>query len=74
MKKMVKESGLQSHKRLTNISARKHLLTKLSDSNIPDKKIMQISGHKNVPSINQYAELSRKRQQQISNIMSGKNN
>jgi hypothetical protein len=45
---------------------RKHLLTKLADSNIPDRPIVQISGHKNIASINSYAQMSRKRQNEIS--------
>ena len=57
-------------KKLTNTSARKHLLTKLSDSNIPDRQIVQISGHKNIASINSYAQMSRKRQNEISDISS----
>lgn len=74
MPKMIKEAGITSDKRLTNTSARKHLLTKLADHNIPDRQIVQISGHKNISSINHYAQMSRKRQSEISNIMSGNNN
>ena len=48
MPKMIKEAGITSDKRLTNTSARKHLPTKLADHNIPDRQIVQISGHKNI--------------------------
>lgn len=72
MKKMTENSGIGKDKRLTNTSARKHLITKLSDANIPDRQIVQISGHKNIQSINSYAQLSRKRQHEISDIMSSK--
>ena len=74
MPKMIKEAGITSDRRLTNTSARKHLLTKLADHNIPDRQIVQISGHKNISSINHYAHMSRKRQSEISDIMSGNNN
>jgi len=70
--KMTENSGIGKDKRLTNTSARKYLITKLSDANIPDRQIVQISGHKNIQSINSYAQLSRKRQHEISDIMSGK--
>ncbi|XP_060081177.1 transcriptional regulator QRICH1-like [Ylistrum balloti] len=46
MQRMVKSSGITTEKRLSNHSARKYLVQKLSDSNI----IMQISGHKNISS------------------------
>ena len=69
---MTENSGIGKDKRLTNTSARKHLVTKLSDANIPDRQIVQISGHKNIQSINSYAQHSRKRQHEISDIMSDK--
>lgn len=69
MPKMIKEAGITSDKRLTNTTARKHLLTKLADHNIPDRQIVQSSGHKNISSINHYAQMSRKRQNEISDIM-----
>ena len=73
MPKMIKEAGITSDKRLTNTTARKHLLTKLADHNIPDRQIVQISGHRNISSINHYAQMSRKRQNEIFDIMSGHN-
>ena len=66
MPKMIKEAGITSDKRLTNTSARKQLPTKLADHNIPDRQIVQISGHKNISCINHYAQMSRKRQNEIS--------
>jgi hypothetical protein len=66
MPRMINAAGIESDKKLTNTSARKHLLTKLADSNIPDRPIVQISGHKNIASINSYAQMSRKRQNEIS--------
>ena len=51
MKKM-EESGI--NKRLTNNSARECLLQKLRENNVEGTAIMQISGHDNVASINNY--------------------
>ena len=45
--------GLEN-KRLTNHSARKDLVQKLNDNEIPPTQIMQITGHRNVNSVNNY--------------------
>ena len=51
MKTMAEKSGLDnSH--LTNHSARKRMIQTLNDKDIPPSHIMQLSGHKNVQSIN----------------------
>ena len=51
MKKMAERAGLDnSH--LTNHSARKRMIQTLNDKDIPPSHIMQLSGHKNVQSIN----------------------
>ena len=55
MTEMTENSDIGNNKRLTNTSAMKHMVTKLSDANIPDRQIVQISGHKNIQSINSYA-------------------
>ena len=63
-------SQLRSTKRkLVNHSTRKHLVQKLVDSNVPPTEIAQITGHKNINSINNYSALSNKKQQQISAIL-----
>jgi hypothetical protein len=67
MKKM-KESGI--NKRLANNSARKYLLQKLRENNVEGTDIMQISGYKNVASINNYLTMSDERHKKISNILS----
>ncbi|XP_060554752.1 uncharacterized protein KIAA1958-like [Ruditapes philippinarum] len=69
MKRMVQHSGLNSSKRLTNHSARKYLVQKLNDSNIPPNQIMQISGHKNIASINNYSHINQNQHRQISDIL-----
>lgn len=51
-------------------SMRKQLLQKLNDSGVPAHQIVQISGHKNVNSINNYSKLNAEQSKQISNILS----
>ena len=70
-KDMAKQANLdQTNKRITNHSARKHLVQKLNDNNVPANQIMQITGHKNINSVNNYSSLSDGQMQQISNILS----
>ena len=67
MSSMSKRAGIRY---LTNHSARKHLVQKLSDGGIPATHIMQISGHKNVNSINNYSSININQQKEISKIIS----
>jgi len=69
MKTMAEKAGLNAEN-LTNHSARKRMIRKLNDHEVPRTHIMQISGHKNVQSLNNYSLLSEKQQRDISNIMS----
>ena len=69
MKTMAEKAGLNA-KNLTNHSARKRMIQKLNDHEVPPTHIMQISRHKNVQSLNDYSSLSEKQQRDISNIMS----
>jgi hypothetical protein len=62
---------LETDKKLVNHSTRKHLVQKLVDKDIPPTEIMQITGHKNVASINNYSTLSDKKQKQIPGVLSG---
>ncbi|CAG2186385.1 unnamed protein product [Mytilus edulis] len=70
VKSMKIEGGLDENKRLTNHSARKYLVQKLRSNEIPDTDIMQISGHKNVNSINSYSSISENKQRKISHLLS----
>ena len=70
LKNMVQDSGLDSDKKLVNHSTRKHLVQKLVDNEIPPNEIIQITGHKNVNSLNNYSSLSDKKQKQISAVLS----
>ncbi|CAG2195375.1 Putative helicase mov-10-B.2,Helicase MOV-10,Putative helicase mov-10-B.1,Probable RNA helicase SDE3,Probable RNA helicase armi,RNA helicase Mov10l1,Putative helicase MOV-10 [Mytilus edulis] len=70
MKLMITNAGLtEEGRRLTNHSARRYLLQKLSDEDISDNKIMQISGHKNIASINEYRKINNEQHQQISGLL-----
>lgn len=69
LKDMVNDAHLEN-KRLTNHSARKHLVQKLNDNEIAPTQIMQITGHRNVNSVNNYSSLSDKQQENISSILS----
>jgi hypothetical protein len=53
MKTMAEKAQLNTSN-LTNHSARKRMAQKLNDKNVPPTHIMQISGHKNVQSLNNY--------------------
>lgn len=64
---------MDPNKRLTNHSARKYLVEKLHTNHIEGKDIMQISGHKNIASINNYSAISENKQREISNILSNTN-
>ena len=68
LKNMVQDSGLDSDKKVVNHSTRKHLVQKLVDNEIPPNEIIQITGHKNVNSLNNYS--SYKKQKQISAVLS----
>ena len=70
LKNMIRDSGLETDKKLVNHSTRKHLVQKLVDNDIPPNEIIQITGHKNVNSLNNYSSLSDKKQQQISAVLS----
>ena len=60
MKTMAEKAGLDA-KHLTNQSGRKRMIQKLNDEGVPPMHIMQISGHKNVQSLNNYSTLSERK-------------
>ena len=70
LKNMIKDSGLKTDKKLVNHSTRKHLVQKMVDNDVPPNEIIQITGPKNVNSLNNYSTLSDKKQQQISAVLS----
>ena len=47
------------------------MITLLSKQNVPDTQIQQLSGHKNIQSLNSYKSASLQQQKQMSRIISG---
>ena len=68
MKEMSNKAGLQNDK-LHNHSARKTMIQTLSENNVPPTHIAQLSGHKNLKSIENYSHLSKKQQMHMSNVL-----
>ena len=66
MKTMAEKAGLNA----TNHGAQKQTIQKLDGHEVPPTHIMQISGHKNAQSLNNYSSLLEKQQRDISKIMS----
>ncbi|XP_071108325.1 uncharacterized protein KIAA1958-like [Haliotis cracherodii] len=73
MKAMTEGADIADDKRLTPYSMRKHLVQKLTDSGVSPNDIIQISGHKNVNSINNYSSMNTEKQKGISRILSNSN-
>ena len=67
---MAEKANLTNKENITNHSARKSMIQKLNDIQVPPTHIMQICGHKNVQSINNYSSLNSRQLQTISTIIS----
>ena len=62
-KTMVNKFELDEKRRLTNHNARKTMIQKPNDSNVPPPThIMQLSGYCNVLSVNNYSSVSKEQQ------------
>ena len=70
MKKTTEKAVLDA-KNLTDHSRRKRTIQKLNDEGVWPTHIIQISGHKNIQSLNNYSTLSELQQKNIFNILSG---
>ena len=68
MKKMASYSCSSGKK--TNHSARKTMITALVKNDIPETQIIQLSGHKNLHSLNSYKKASMEQQKDMSHILS----
>ena len=66
---MAQKGGLHAEN-LNYHSARKRMIQKLNNQEVPPTHIMLVSGYKNVQSLNNYSSLSEKQQRGISNILS----
>ena len=51
-------------------SARKRLMQKLNDQGVPPNQLVQISGHKNLNSLNNYSKLNQHQAMAVSDILS----
>lgn len=58
--------------KVTNHSVRKTSISRLLDANTPENFVAQLSGHKNLQSLQSYKAASEVHQRQMSNILSGK--
>jgi hypothetical protein len=73
MKTMIADTPLaSSSKRLTNHSARKTLVKKLRLNNVERSSIMNVTGHRNEQSLNDYDEGNKNEQRHISNLIGSK--
>ena len=66
-KVMAEKAGLQG--RHTNHSGRKTCITKLLNANVPPTEVAQLSGNRNLMSLNQYNTVSKERQQHMSTVV-----
>ena len=69
MKTMAQNAGLTG--RLMNHSARKTMITRLVQSNVHPLHVAQLSGHKNLKSLDSYAVASLQQQKDMSALISG---
>ena len=67
MKDVTQPAGISGK---TNHGGRKALVQKLLDSGVPPNQIIQITGHKNLQSVNNYSCLREKQMESISRILS----
>lgn len=70
MKTMVQKAGIEND-RLRNHSGRKTMIQTLSENDIPPTQIAQLSGHRNLKSIENYSTVSTKQQMHMSKVLSG---
>lgn len=61
--------ALNDGRKLTNHSIRKHLLQKCNDIGLAPTATVQISGHKNLQSVNSYSKLNENQQKQIATAL-----
>lgn len=66
------EAGIkvEGNCKVSNHSARKTMIQKLKNEHVPDTDIIQLTGHKNIQSLNAYSSLNLERQKEISNMLS----
>ena len=67
-KTMARKGGFE--RRLINHSMQNWMMQKLNNNNVPPTHIMQLSGHQNLQSVNNYSTLSKEQQKNMSLILS----
>ncbi len=72
-KRMASQANITTTRK-SNHSARKTAIELLLHENVPPTNVMQITGHKNVQSLNSYATMSLAQQQSVSHIISKQTN
>ena len=71
LKGIGEKAGLNKEKNVRNHSARKTMMNNLCEANVPSYRIIQLSGHKRVDSIEDYHKVaSIKHQEEMSRILS----
>ena len=68
-KTMAQKAGI-NNERLRNHTGRKAMIQTLSENDIPPIHIAQLSGHKNLKSIENYSKVSTKQQMKMSQVLS----
>ncbi len=68
LKRMAASAGLSGKK--TNNSARKTMVTCLTKNSVPETQIIQLTGHKNLQSLNSYKKASLQQQKEMSHVLS----
>ena len=69
MKTMAAKAGMENS-RLRNHSGRKTMVQRLCEQDVPPTQIAQLSGHKNLKSIENYSSVSTRQQMYMSNVLS----
>ena len=69
MKTMAQKAGINTE-RLRNHSSRKTMIQTLRENDIPPTHIAQLSGHKNLKSIENYSKVSTKQQMKMCQVLS----
>ena len=72
MKNIIKNTPLEtSSKRLSNHSVRKTVLKKLRAANVERQSVIQVTGHANEKSLNDYDEATEREHRELSHIITG---
>jgi len=70
--KNMAEGADLSHGNKTNHSGRKTAIQTLLHANVPPTNVVQLTGHKNIQSLNSYANMSLDQQRDVSHVLSSK--